>query len=422
MSPVLYDLTHLSHRAEIGAPSGIDRVDLMYARALSRSPRLAGAVHYGVSRPSLLEASELAAVVARAENRWRGQASSDPGLARLRNFLLGVTQETQQTWAPRPPLAWRREIVRRARIGRYKLLSRREAPRGAVYLNVAQHALERRTHFRWLADRPDVKPAFFLHDLLPLDYPEFWPAGHEEMFERRVATLFELAHAILVSSETVAERLRAELRRRGRDPALFVWPLPSPLQANPGADEEDAELAAAPYFVVLGAIEPRKNHLALLNIWRAMIEAGERPPKLVVVGGRGWLNAETCAALDRARALEGYVVEAAGLGDAALRRLLRNARALLAPSFAEGYGLPLVEALGLGVPVLASDLPIFREVSRGCAILLGATDGAAWREAVRALADKGSAPARQARARAAGYRGPDAGAYFEALEAFLQSL
>ena len=420
MSQILYDLTHLSHRAEIGAPSGIDRVDLMYARALARSPCLAGAVHYGVSRPSLLAPSELAAVVARAEKRWRGQARGDPGFARLRGFLIDAAHKTP---APRPAPAWRRELARRARIGRYKLKSQREAPQGAVYLNVAQHALERRAHFRWLSRRPDVKPAFFLHDLLPLDYPEFWPAGHEEIFERRIATLFELARGIVVSSETVAERVRAELRRRGRaQPALFVRPLPSPLQASPGKGEEDAELAAVPYFVALGTIEPRKNHLALLNLWRAMVEAGEQPPKLVLVGGRGWLNAETCAALDRARALKGYVAEAAGLGDAALRTLLRNARALLAPSFAEGYGLPLVEALELGLPVVASDLPIFREVSRGCATLIETADGAAWREAVRALADDGSAQAREARRRAGGYRGSDAHGYFEALEAFLQSL
>ena len=101
---------------------------------------------------------------------------------------------------------------------------------------------------------------------------------------------------------------------------------------------------------------------------------------------------------------------------------MRNARALLATSFAEGYGLPVVEALELGVPVIAADLPIFREVTRGCATLIATIDGAAWRRAVTALADAGSPEAREARQRAQGFPGVDAADYFERLQSFLQSL
>lgn len=266
---------------------------------------------------------------------------------------------------------------------------------------------------------------FFLHDLLPLDYPEFWPADHGATFERRIATLFSLARGVVMSSATVADRVGEELRRRGLPaPAFFTAPLPSPLQTSAAAALEDADagLAATPYFVALGTIEPRKNLLALINLWRAMIEAGERPPKLVVVGGRGWLNDETAAALDRSRALKGCVAEVAGLGDVALRTLLRHARGLLATSFAEGYGLPVVEALELGVPVIAADLPIFREVTRGCATLIATIDGTAWRRAVTGLADAHSPEAREALRRAQGFPGVDAAIYFERLQAFLQSL
>ncbi len=313
--PILYDLTHLSHRAEIPAPSGIDRVDLMFARAFAASPDLAGAVHYGVRRPSHLAPAELSSVVARAERRWGGALTADPAFTRVRAWILNRAAPPARK--PREPPDWRRELLRRARIGRYKFISRARSLDNAVYLNVAQHALERRSHFDWLRTRPEVKPVFFLHDLLPLEHPEFWPAGHEALFAARIACLFSLARGILTSSETVAERIAREYKRRGlAAPPIFAQPLPSPLQRDQAArTAADPELAAEPYLVVVGTIEPRKNHLMLLNCWRAMIESGHRPPKLVLVGGRGWVNAETAAALDRCHALAGFVSEASGLND-----------------------------------------------------------------------------------------------------------
>ena len=243
--------------------------------------------------------------------------------------------------------------MRRARVGRFKLVSKAEPPQGAVYLNIAQYALERRFHFDWLRARPDIKPVFFLHDLLPLDYPEFWPAGHKQRFVARMDTLFGLARGVITSSEAVARRVVEECARRGTPPPpILARSLTSPLQSD--ADAHDAELAATPYFLMVGTIEPRKNHLTVLNLWRAIVESGYRGPKLVLVGGRGWLNDETTAMLDRCCAFEGFVAETSGLGDKALRTLISNARALLAPSFAEGYGLPITEALELGAPVIAS--------------------------------------------------------------------
>ena len=92
------------------------------------------------------------------------------------------------------------------------------------------------------------------------------------------------------------------------------------------------------------------------------------------------------------------------------------------PSFDEGYGLPLVEALSLGTPVIASDTATFREVTRRSALLLSAIDGIAWRDAIMTYATR-AAPAWQlAKAKAKPFRPPNWDGYFRRLDEFLTSL
>ena len=86
--------------------------------------------------------------------------------------------------------------------------------------------------------------------------------------------------------------------------------------------------------------------------------------------------------LERCPALRGAVVEHNALPDAEMVRLLRGARAMLLPSFAEGFGFPLVEGLELGVPVLCSDIPALRETGGAVPEFLDPLDGPSWRAAI----------------------------------------
>jgi Glycosyltransferase len=140
--------------------------------------------------------------------------------------------------------------------------------------------------------------------------------------------------------------------------------------------------SSTPYCVVLGTIEPRKNHLLLLHIWREFA-AEPAPPTLVIVGRRGWENEMVVDILDRCAAIAPIVREFGDLADAEAQALLAGARALLLPSFAEGLGLPLLEAGAAGTPCIVSDLPAFREVAPAGARFLSPIDGPGWKQAIR---------------------------------------
>ena len=108
--------------------------------------------------------------------------------------------------------------------------------------------------------------------------------------------------------------------------------------------------------------------------------------------------------LERSRQLAPYVVEASDLTDAGLARLMADSAALVAPSFTEGFGLPVVEPLAAGAPVLISDIAAHREVGEGYALFADAIDGHAWVGAVEALMDDASDFRRDLVAKIAGYK------------------
>ena len=89
---------------------------------------------------------------------------------------------------------------------------------------------------------------------------------------------------------------------------------------------------------------------------------GASSPRLVLVGHRGWENENVIDVLERSRGLAPFLVEASGLSDAGLASLVRGATAVVGPSSVEGFGLPVAEALSLGVPVIASDISAHKEV------------------------------------------------------------
>ncbi|HXZ17473.1 MAG TPA: glycosyltransferase family 1 protein [Roseiarcus sp.] len=424
--PVVYDVSRLISRVFDRTPNGIDRVDFALANHFvdpavsNRSGMMITAIG-----PRVLEPRAAREALANIRRHW-GEDEAPETDAHFLEVAAAIDGG---------PGAMRRVSKRRkgqyadavAWIGRHGFPVGR-SPRaflsdGGVYLNVSQFLVEFEWPFRWTRGRPDVDCVFFVHDLLPIEAPEYFRPSERPRHLRRMATIARLARAVIVSTEVVREGVRRHMSGLGRRdmPILVAPPPPDPIFLEPPCGK--VAVARHPYFVACGTIEPRKNHLLLLNVWRDIVaRLGQEAPKLVLVGERGWENEHVLDLLERCPSLQGHVIEASGLPTPSVKRLLLGARAVLLPTFAEGYGLPLVEALALGAPVIASDIPVFHEVGKGAALTLDPIDGPAWRDAICAFANADSTPRRERLELSGRWPRPDPADFFAAIEEFLADL
>jgi glycosyltransferase involved in cell wall biosynthesis len=230
-------------------------------------------------------------------------------------------------------------------------------------------------------------------------------------------TILSTAAAVITTSSTTLQALSTYAVSRG----LVMPPATSaPLAAAASKPDSSQRPLRESYFVMLSTIEPRKNHWMILQVWRRLIERyGADAPRLVVVGQRGWECENALDLLERCDLLRGFVLEKPVCCDAELVTYLRHAQALLFPSFVEGYGLPLVEALTLGVPAIASELPVFREIADDVPEYLDPLDAIGWMKCIESFCQPDS-PMRTAQLlRMTKFTPPTWATHFEAFEQLL---
>ena len=294
--------------------------------------------------------------------------------------------------------------------------------RGRLWLNPGHTGLDADGLADW-CERRDLRPVHLVHDLIPITHPQFCREGEEERHRRRMRTALATAAGIVANSAHTLAVLEQFARSEGivSAPAIVAWP------GTPSLPPASAGTHKPAKFVVLGTIEGRKNHRLLLTVWQQMLalarqgRLGAPVPELVIVGRRGWQADDVFALLDR-HDFEGRVTEAGPLDDARLAALFSEASALLFPSFAEGFGIPLIEALSAGVPVIASDLPVFREIGQGVPDLLPADAPDKWRAAVLDYAKPHSLHRAAQHERLKHFRSPTWEEHFKRVDSLIASL
>ena len=423
--PLCYDITRLLTRIINATPNGIDRVDHALAQHfLAGNPdQTFGATATGIGSRLLKGPAAAEAVngIARHWGETGRDVDSDPIYRHVKAWIVGEQVSLRAPKRKRSKLGLPFPV---SAIGywaaRHGLpiarTPRAHLPRDGVYVNVSQFPLWVASSFTWLEERRDVKAVFFIHDLLPVTLPEYFRVSEFERHRARMRNVARFASAAVVTTKTVATDLAAHMVELGRsDLPIFVRPTPiSPTFSTPRVIEPD--LAGHPFFVLCSTIEPRKNHLMILAVWRALARRlGPDTPKLVLVGTRGWHFDPIIDLIERSPPLRDHVLEVNGLSTPGLKRLIDNAQALLMPSFGEGYGLPVHEALAAGAPVIASDVSAFREIDAAGIERVSPLDGEGWLRAVEAR--MGPRPEESSRVAPTAWT-----SYFEGLDAFIEGL
>ncbi len=289
---------------------------------------------------------------------------------------------------------------------------------GRIYLNVGHTGLDEPTLPEWI-ERNELRAIFLVHDLIPLTHPEHCRPEEARRHRQRMSNVLASAHGIIGNSQATLNEMTTFANKQGQPmpPAVAAW-----ISGRPSTTASARPPISTPYFVILGTIEARKNHALLLEIWRELVgELGADAPTLVVIGQRGWEADRAQAMLDRPSDFAGRMIELNTCGDEELAGWIAGARALLMPSFAEGFGLPIIEALALGTPVIASDLSVFREIADGIPTHVDPHDRNKWASWIRAFLGNHPERARQV-GRMNDYRAPDWDRHFAIVDKWLAAL
>jgi len=243
-----------------------------------------------------------------------------------------------------------------------------------------------------------------VHDLSFLRLPELFPPFKRVYLTALCRASVARARQVVAVSHQTADDLAQAWGVDGE--RVLVAPNGVDVRFSRGSPEEVRRFRqerALPerYWFYLGTLEPRKNLTVLLEAfarWRQRVAPTADPPHLILAGGKGWYY-DTIFAQVAAFGLAEFVHFPGFLPDAELPAWYQSAELFLYPSRYEGFGLPVIEAMACGVPVICSNAPGVREVAGDAAIQLAPDDVDAW---VAAYSLAATQPAYLAELRSAG--------------------
>jgi alpha-1,2-rhamnosyltransferase len=250
--------------------------------------------------------------------------------------------------------------------------------------------------------RQGVTIVSVIYDLIPLSHPQFCDGPLVQVFDRWFEWIANTANGFVAISSTIRDEVHHEVRQRlGSERAGSRWfdffHLGSELDLV-DADKsvrgpvEKLFTSGLSIYLMVSTIEPRKNHAYLLDAFEQLWREGS-DVVLCFIGRIGWKNERLIERVKKHPQLKRRLFMFNDLSDVELEYCYSHAKALVFPSFVEGFGLPLVEAMQRGLPVMASDIPVFHEIGGEFVSYFDLSEPASLARQVRQSEDSGIFPA-----------------------------
>jgi glycosyltransferase involved in cell wall biosynthesis len=246
---------------------------------------------------------------------------------------------------------------------------------------------------------------FVVYDILLVERPDWAPEEAAVGLKNWLSCISQVSTGLLCISESVANDVRLWLQKnpstRHQPPKIASFHLGADVEnsaPSKGLPPDAAKILKAIHsktsFLTVGTLEPRKGHLQTLAafelLWRQQVDVN-----LVIVGKKGWMVDELAERINNHSELGKRLFWLDGISDEYLENIYKASACLVSASEGEGFGLPLIEAAKQGIPILARDLPVFREVAGDHAFYfqgLSAQDLASAVETWRSLHQNKQAP------------------------------
>ena len=255
---------------------------------------------------------------------------------------------------------------------------------GDIFFGLDLQPLVQVAHRAFFQDlrRNGAQVQFMVYDLLCLLMPQHFPPGAAVNFDQWLDVVAESDGAVCIS-RAVAKELADWAKQEGRKgcrPLTIHWfhlgadvDHAQPTHGLPlDAEAALAQLRTRPTFLMVGTLEPRKGHEQVLDAFEQLWQSGTNV-NLVIVGKQGWMVDQLSHRLRNHEQRDKHLFWLEGISDEYLEKVYKVSTCLIAASYGEGFGLPLIEAAQHKIPIIARDIPVFREVAGPHAFYFDAT-------------------------------------------------